>query len=105
LGLGTKRKLVPLVGVFAALGLNGCMQASDPLFTEYTARMDTITPGAGNDQAVNARIHEIDPWPVYAANVRIPANGERMADAVARSRDVSQLSKTPEPLSLQSTVK
>src|SRR5690348_10058236 len=63
----------------------GCMQTApvptvqvyDPVdsFQEYTQRADRVTLSAGNAQEVNTRIQEIDPWPRYVANKRIPANG------------------------------
>src|SRR5262245_58623105 len=52
----------------------------------YTQRADKVTLSAGNAREVNTRIHEVDPWPRYVANARIPANGERMARAVERYR-------------------
>ena len=70
---------------------------------EYTQRSDTITMSAGDDQAVNTRIHAKDVWPPYVADRRIPANGERMAGAVERYRDVSKLKNAPKPLDIQST--
>jgi len=70
---------------------------------EYTQRSDKVTLSAGDDQAVNTRIHTRDPWPPYVADRRIPASGERMAGAVERYRDVSKLKNAPKPLEVQST--
>ncbi len=64
----------------------------------YLQRSDSITPGAGNSQAVNTVTHMIDPWPPYAGNRHIPGNGERMTGAVERYRDVSKLPTGPMPL-------
>ena len=58
---------------------------------------------AGNDQAVNTEIHETDPWPRYVADTHIASNGQRMAAAVERYRDVSQQSKGPQPLPIRET--
>jgi hypothetical protein len=49
---------------------------------EYTERSDKLTLSAGNAQEVNARIHEVDPWPPYVADRRIPMNGARAVKAV-----------------------
>lgn len=96
-----KRGAIVLLG----FALGGCMQTYQEPFREYAARIDTITLGAGNDHAANTRLYAVDPWPAYAGDVRLPSSGERMAGAVARSRDVSQLPKTPEPLALETTRK
>ncbi len=69
---------------------------------EYTQRSDTITLSAGNAQDVNTRVQEIDPWPRYVGNKRIAANGERMAGAVERYRDVSKQHQAPQTLPLGS---
>ena len=53
---------------------------------------------AGNAQAVNTRIHEIDPWPRYVGDKRIAANGEKMARAVERYRH-----QGPRPLPTERT--
>jgi len=64
----------------------------------YVQRADKVTLTAGNAKEVNSRIHEVDPWPRYVANTRIPANGERMARAVERYRKAG-----PRPLPTEST--
>src|SRR5262249_6201215 len=63
-------------------------QIYDPvnIAQQYTQRVDKVTLSAGNAKEVNTRVHEVDPWPRYVANTRIPANGERMARAVERYR-------------------
>src|SRR5471030_3042829 len=74
-----------------AAGLAGCMHAEDNV-TQYVQRSDKITLSAGNAKDANAAIHIIDPWPRASADRRIPANGERMAGAYERYRNVD---KTP----------
>jgi hypothetical protein len=70
----------------------------DDFAVPYLERTDSIYPGAGNAKSVNSAIHTIDPWPRPSANRHIPANGERMAGAVERYRDVSKLPKAPPPI-------
>jgi hypothetical protein len=72
-------------------------------YQEYTQRSDKVTLSAGDAAEVNARVQVIDPWPPYVADRRIPADGQRMAGAVERSRDVSKIGQTPPPLSIQQT--
>lgn len=106
-------KIMRYAAILMAFSAGGCMQTApvatvqvyDPVdsFQEYTQRADRVTLSAGNAQEVNTRIQEIDPWPRYVANKRIPANGERMAGAVERYRDVSKQRQEPRPLSIQQT--
>jgi hypothetical protein len=76
--------------------LAGCSVPSFEEVTEpYAARKDTVTLGAGEAQKINEAIHTIDPAPPGAFDTQIPANGQRMAGAVERYRDVSKLSQAP----------
>lgn len=68
----------------------------DPL-DQYFQRKDSVTLSAGNASAVNSATHIVDPWPRNVGNTRIPGNGERMAGAVQRYRDVSKLKDAPKP--------
>ena len=67
-------------------------------YSHIPKESDKVTLSAGNAKEVNTRIHEVDPWPRYVANTRIPANGERMARAVERYRK-----QGPRPLATEST--
>lgn len=69
----------------------------DPL-DQYFQRKNGVTLEAGNAAAVNSATHTIDPWPRYVGNTRIPGDGERMAGAVERYRDVSKIPRSPRPL-------
>ena len=73
-----------------AAGLAGCNHLEDNV-TQYAQRSDKITLSAGNAKDANAAIHIIDPWPRASADRRIPANGERMAGAYERYRNVDKL--------------
>jgi len=89
------KPFIPVSALLMSLLTCGCatnvvdtMQIYDPvnIVQPYTQRADKVTLTAGNAKEVNTRIHEVDPWPRYVANARIPANGERMARAVERYR-------------------
>ena len=67
-------------------------------FSPYLQRIEGITPGAGDAKDSNAVTHVIDPWPPYVGNRRIPGNGERMAGAMERYRDVRKLPLAPPPI-------
>jgi hypothetical protein len=87
----------------------GCMQTVSPYdpsvdyVQQYAQRSQKVTLSAGNTQETNLAIHTIDPWPRYVANKRIPANGQRMAGAVERYRDVSKQGEGPKPLGSEAT--
>ena len=97
------RKLIAVSALLMLFSGGGCaptdvvssMQIYDPVdaVQPYVQRADKVTLSAGNAQAVNTRIHEIDPWPRNVGDKRIPVNGQRMADAVYRYR----CGKAPQP--------
>jgi hypothetical protein len=107
------RKLFVIAGLSTLLFGGGCAptnvvstpQIYDPVdaVQQYTQRADKITLTAGNADAVNIRVQEVDPWPRYVGDKQIAANGERMAGAVERYRDVSKIKQVPAPLGIQST--
>jgi|SRR5713101_598230 len=70
----------------------------DDPFEQYFQRKDTVMLSSGNAKQVNEATHIIDPWPRYVGNTRIPGDGERMAGAVERYRDVSKLPRAPRPI-------
>ena len=103
------KRLITASAILTALSAGGCMQTPPPVamdsLQEYTQRADVVTSSAGNAQAINTRIQVVDPWPRYVGNKNIVANGERVAGAVERYRDVSQQDKGPRPLPLEETSK
>ena len=78
-----------------AVGLAGCNHLEDNI-TQYTQRTDKVTLSAGNANASNVAIHMVDPWPRASADRRIPANGERMAGAYERYRNVDKQPPKPQ---------
>ena len=84
-----------------AVGLAGCMHWEDPI-AQYAKRSDKLTLSAGNSVASNEAIHVVDPWPRASADRRIPANGERMAGAHERYRNVDK--STPRPMIIPPSV-
>ncbi len=67
-------------------GANALPQA-DPFWDEmghYFQRIDSNSLVSGDARELNAVTQIIDPWPRYARNRRIPANGQRMVGAINR---------------------
>src|SRR6478736_2481705 len=79
----------------ASLTCSGAWAWDQDPAAQYFERKDTIVSGAGDAKDVNAATHIIDPWPRYVGNRRIPGNGERMAGAVERYREVERLNRAP----------
>lgn len=79
--------------VAMSLGLVGCNQ--------YWERSDAAATSAGDAVASNMALQMVDPWPAYARNNNIPADGERMQRAVERYRSGGSAgsSATPGPSS------
>jgi uncharacterized membrane protein YgcG len=97
-----RARLIGGLFVAATLAFGTSARAGERLiydiFSPYLQRFDGIQPGAGDAKEVNAATHVIDPWPPYVGNRHIPGNGERMANAVRRYRDVSKLPCAPPPM-------
>lgn len=78
--------LVALAVVVCALALTACGPGND-----YLARRDTIWLGAGEAVAHNRAVHTIDPWPVYAKDTNLSADGKRMLVGVKRYQENKSL--------------
>ena len=67
---------------------SGAAHAGDYPFLDglmrYVERIDTLSVASGDARNVNAATQIIDPWPLYARDRRIPANGQRMVGAINR---------------------
>ncbi len=66
----------------------------DPFWDEigrYFQRIDTNSLVSGDAREVNAVTQIIDPWPPYARDRRIPANGRRMVGAIDRYQNPKKL--------------
>jgi hypothetical protein len=101
------RTLTAVSACLMMLSVGGCAtdvvntaQIYDPVDAAqmYAQRVDKVTLSAGDAQAVNTRIHEIDPWPRYVRDKRIAVNGQRMVRAVERYQR-----QGPRPLPVERT--
>ena len=87
-------KIISLA-VLAFLTASGLARAGDyPVLdelTRYAERIDTLSVTSGDAEDVNAVTQIIDPWPPYARDRRIPANGQRMVGAINRYQNPALL--------------
>ncbi len=86
----TQKAIKTLTGLAALLIVmaGGAARAGDYPFLDglmrYVERIDTLSVESGDARNVNAATQIIDPWPLYARDRRIPANGQRMVGAINR---------------------
>jgi hypothetical protein len=78
-------------------GCNVALPFDDP-YEQNVARSQSITLSAGNAPKSNEAIQVIDPWPRYVYDTHIPGDGERLAAAVDRYKDVTQLKNAAKPI-------
>ena|SRR5579872_6809253 len=94
----TLRQFIALTVVAsAAAGCNVALPFDDP-FEQNLARSQTVTLSAGNAAKSNEAIQIIDPWPRYVYDTHIPGDGQRLAAAVDRYKDVTLLPKAAKPI-------
>jgi hypothetical protein len=78
-------KLRPLPSIvlasMVALSVAGCAESD---LHQYLGHTDSVTVGAGNAQASNRTIHEVDHWPEASRKSRIDLDGNRAALAAKR---------------------
>ena len=84
----TTTKLIGLIPVITLLACGAARAGDDhpslDQLTRYFERIDTATVVSGDAKDTNAVTQIIDPWPRYARDRRIPANGQRMVGAINR---------------------
>ncbi|MBV9287412.1 MAG: hypothetical protein JO288_06250 [Hyphomicrobiales bacterium] len=56
--------------------------AWDDPFADYSQRILTVSPSAGNAQAANLALQTATPWPRHSSNTNIPADGARAVKAI-----------------------
>ncbi|MBV9051292.1 MAG: hypothetical protein JO196_02740 [Hyphomicrobiales bacterium] len=90
-----------LIITIVASAVSSCSRElpfDDP-FEQNTIRSQSITLSAGNAEKSNEAIHIIDPWPRYVYDTHIPGDGQRMAVAVDRYKDVTKIKEAAKPIS------
>lgn len=89
-GLRSQRSIlrsgIALVSLGAVLAVAGCSSTvgfDDP-FADYFQRTALVSTTGGDAQAANTAVQTATPWPRYANDTNIPANGARMTAAIKR---------------------
>jgi hypothetical protein len=81
-------RLSGLTALISLMAVSGACAGEDYPFldelTRYAERIDTLSVVSGDARNVNAATQIINPWPRYARDRRIPANGQRMVGAINR---------------------
>ena len=74
-------RLTMILAGTAALCVAGCAESD---LHHYLGHSETLTVGAGNAQAANRTIHEVDHWPETSRKTQVDLDGKRAALAVKR---------------------
>jgi hypothetical protein len=80
------RSAVAILSFAACAAVAGCSSTigfDDP-FADYLQRTALVSTTGGDAQAANIAMQTPTPWPRYANDTNIPANGARIAKAVTR---------------------
>jgi hypothetical protein len=80
------RGALAILSVGASLAVAGCSSTigfDDP-FADYLQRTALVSTTGGDSQAANTVAQTATPWPRYANDTNIPANGARMTAVIKR---------------------
>ncbi len=75
-----------IVGLSVPIALSGCAstQAFDAPFADYQQRSIMVATTGGDSMAANTALQTATPWPRYANDTNIPADGAKMANVIKR---------------------
>jgi hypothetical protein len=80
------RSVIAISFLAASLTVAGCSSTvgfDDP-FADYLQRTALVSTTGGDSQAANIAMQTATPWPRYANDTNIPANGARIAKVITR---------------------
>ena len=80
------RSAIAIVSLAASLAVAGCSSTvgfDDP-FADYLQRTALVSTTGGDAQAANIAMQTATPWPRYANDTNIPANGARIVKVINR---------------------
>ena len=75
--------ILSLIGPLAVAGCSSTVGFDDPT-ADYLQRTALVSTTGGDAQAANLAMQTSTPWPRYSNDTNIPANGARIAKAIAR---------------------
>jgi hypothetical protein len=80
------RSALAIVALSLPIAFSGCAstQAFDAPFADYQQRSIMVATTGGDSLAANTALQTATPWPRYANDTNIPADGARMANVVKR---------------------
>jgi hypothetical protein len=80
------RNAMGIATLAASLAVAGCSSTigfDDP-FADYLQRTALVSTAGGDAQAANIAMQTATPWPRYANDTNIPANGARITKVITR---------------------
>ena len=78
------RSAIAISSLAASLAVAGCSSTigfDDP-FADYLQRTALVSTTGGDAQAANTAMQTATPWPRYANDTNIPANGARIVKVI-----------------------
>ncbi len=80
------RSALAIAALSLPMAFSGCAatQAFDAPFADYQQRTIMVATTGGDSLAANTALQTATPWPRYANDTNIPADGARMANVVKR---------------------
>ena len=80
------RSAIAIASLAAFLMVAGCSSTVgfDAPFADYLQRTALVSTTGGDAQAANVAMQTATPWPRYANDTNIPANGARITKAITR---------------------
>jgi hypothetical protein len=85
-GPAALRSAIAILSLAASLAIAGCSSTvgfDDP-FADYLQRTALVSTTGGDSQAANTAMQTATPWPRYANDTNIPANGARLVKVINR---------------------
>ena len=99
------RSALAIAALAASVAVAGCSSTvgiDDP-FPDYLQRTALVSTTGGDAQAANIAMQTPTPWPRYANDTNIPANGARLVKAITRYEGGAASASASEGAAMQTT--
>jgi hypothetical protein len=99
------RSAIVILSLAACVAVAGCSSTvgfDDP-FADYLQRTALVSTTGGDAQAANIAIQTPTPWPRYANDTNIPADGARLAKVITRYEGGAASASASDGAAMQTT--
>ncbi|HZZ23749.1 MAG TPA: type II and III secretion system protein family protein [Roseiarcus sp.] len=91
-----------LIGLLTVAGCSSTVGFDDP-FADYLQRTALVSTTGGDAQAANIAMQTPTPWPRYANDTNIPANGARLVKVITRYEGGAATASASDGAAMQTT--